>query len=173
MSSKIRSRLNYVKAELWQAKFSEAEISLSSIITAKFRAATLWKAQFWSHQILGLTWVSFFQIRFGLCYLGFKILINSWISFSQVGVGLGYLDLKMLNVRCHGLAFLMLGLKQEYLDTLHLWVWKSLFIHLFNTLKWVSRWMGGSGKVQNNADVIHGWSLAHFQCSPSTQASWL
>ena len=51
MSRKIRSRLNYAKAELWQAKFSAAQISLSSIITAKFSAAKLWKAQFWSHPI--------------------------------------------------------------------------------------------------------------------------
>ena len=49
MLSKIRSRLNYAKAELWWAKFSAAQISLSSIITAKFSAAKQWKAQFWSH----------------------------------------------------------------------------------------------------------------------------
>ena len=52
MLSKIRSRLNYAKAELWQAKFSAVEISLSSIIIAKFSAAKLWKAQFWSHRQL-------------------------------------------------------------------------------------------------------------------------
>jgi len=36
---------------LWQAKFIAAKISLSSIITAKFSTAKLWKAQFWSHHI--------------------------------------------------------------------------------------------------------------------------
>ena len=46
MSDKIRSRLNYAKAELWKAKFSAAQISLNSIVTAKFSAAKLWKAQF-------------------------------------------------------------------------------------------------------------------------------
>ena len=50
MLDKIKSRLNYAKAELWQAKFSAAQISLSSIITAKFSTAKLWKAQFWSHR---------------------------------------------------------------------------------------------------------------------------
>ena len=53
MLSKIRSRLNYAKAELWLAKFSSAQISLSSIIRAKFSGAKLWKAQFWLHRNYG------------------------------------------------------------------------------------------------------------------------
>ena len=70
---KTKLRLNYAKAKLWKTKlccaklgqgsitpklncgkldnkFSAAQVSLSSIITAKFSVAKLLKAQFWSHQ---------------------------------------------------------------------------------------------------------------------------